>query len=72
MPEPEEKIGIQVETPREPNKPVSSKLTVLQFLKRSPQKSGIDGLIRSLYSSEVMSFEEWEQKIEALLKKRTL
>jgi hypothetical protein len=53
-------------------KKIPSKLTVSQFLNRSPQKSAIDGLVRSLYSSEVMSFEEWAKKIDALLKKKTL
>jgi hypothetical protein len=52
------------------SEPLPPRLTVLQFLKRAPQKSGIDGLIRSLYSSRVMSFEEWEKEIETLLKKR--
>jgi hypothetical protein len=76
MPEPEEE-----QKPPEPEipptdesdnapEPVPFKLTVGQFLKRSPQKPGIDGLIRSLYSSKIMSLEEWEKEIESLLKKK--
>jgi hypothetical protein len=51
--------------------PVPPNLTVFQFLKRSPQKPGIGGLIRSLHSSEIKSFEEWEKETASLLKKRT-
>jgi hypothetical protein len=51
-------------------KPVSQNLTVGQFLKRSPKKSEIDGLIRSLYSSRIMTFEEWNKEISSLLKKK--
>jgi hypothetical protein len=56
--------------PKNDPEPVPLKLTAGQFLKRSPQKPGIDGLIRSLYSSKIMSFEEWEKEIETLLKKK--
>jgi hypothetical protein len=64
-PEPDPKPDLDPE-------PVPSKLTVVQFLKRSSQKPGIDGLIRSLYSSKVMSFEEWKKETDDLLKKKTL
>jgi hypothetical protein len=45
-------------------------LTVGQFLKRSPQRQEIDGLIRSLYSSNIMTLEKWNHEIDTLLKKK--
>jgi hypothetical protein len=51
-------------------KPLPKKLTVGQFLKQSPKRADIDGLIRSLYSSRTMTFEEWDTEISSLLKKK--
>jgi hypothetical protein len=47
-----------------------SKLTADQYLKRAPQGAGIDELVRSLYKTKIMSFEEWEDTVKALLKKQ--
>jgi hypothetical protein len=53
---------------QEPFMPV--KMTVGQYLKRNPQSAGISDLIRSLYSTKVMSFEEWRSTVNTLLKKQ--
>jgi hypothetical protein len=47
-----------------------SKLTADQYLKRAPQGAGIGELVRSLYKTKIMSFEEWEDMVKALLKKQ--
>jgi hypothetical protein len=50
-----------------------TKMTAGQYLKRSPRLAGdggIGGLVRSLYSSKVMRFEEWDAAVETLLKKK--
>jgi hypothetical protein len=46
------------------------KLTADQYLKRDPQGAGIGELVRSLYKTKIMSFEEWEGTVKALLKKQ--
>jgi hypothetical protein len=65
-----EEIIPPVDEPRHNSKPIPQKLTAGQFLKRSPKRADIDGLIRSLYSSKIMTFEEWDTEIFALLKKK--
>jgi hypothetical protein len=55
---------------KESPKTFAKKLTVSQFLNLSPQKPGIDGLIRSLHSTEINTFGEWKEKIELLLKRK--
>jgi hypothetical protein len=47
------------------------KMTADQFLKRAPQGSGIGELVRSLYKTKIMGFEEWESTVKSLLKKQT-
>jgi hypothetical protein len=47
-----------------------SKMTVDQYLKRAPQRAGIGELIRSLYKTKILGFEEWENTVKALLKKQ--
>jgi hypothetical protein len=47
-----------------------SKMTVDQFLKRSPQGESNNGLIRSLYKTRIMSFGEWDNTVKTLLKKQ--
>ena len=47
-----------------------SKLTADQYLKRAPQGAGIGELVRSLYKTKIMSFEDWESTVKALLKKQ--
>jgi hypothetical protein len=49
---------------------VHRKMMVDQYLKRSPQGADISELIRSLYKTKIMSFEEWESTVIALLKKQ--
>ncbi len=56
-----------------------SKLTVDQYLKRATQgaalqsaallSAGISELVRSLYRTKILSFEEWNDTVKALLKK---
>jgi hypothetical protein len=46
------------------------KMMVDQYLKRSPQGAGIGELVRSLYKTKIMSFEEWESTVKTLLKKQ--
>ncbi|MDR2445898.1 MAG: hypothetical protein LBD58_01190 [Treponema sp.] len=46
------------------------KMTADQYLKRAPQGAGIGELVRSLYKTKIMSFEEWESTVKALLKKQ--
>jgi hypothetical protein len=46
------------------------KMTADQYLKRAPQGVGIGELVRSLYRTKIMSFEEWENTVKALLKKQ--
>jgi hypothetical protein len=48
----------------------SQKMTADQYLKRAPKSAGIGGLVRSLYRTKIMDFEEWENTVEALLKKQ--
>jgi hypothetical protein len=55
---------------KDPPEIFPKKLTVNQFLNHSPQKPSIDGLIRSLYLTEINTFEEWEKKIALLLKRK--
>jgi hypothetical protein len=47
-----------------------SKMTVGQYLKRAPQGAGIGELVRSLYKTKIMSFEEWENTANTLLEKQ--
>jgi hypothetical protein len=53
---------------------VPSKLTVGQYFKHAPQGAahgaGISELVRSLYRTKIMSFEEWETTVKALLEKQ--
>jgi hypothetical protein len=49
---------------------VHQKMMVDQYLKRSPKGAGIGDLVRSLYKTKIMSFEEWESTVKALLKKQ--
>jgi hypothetical protein len=46
------------------------KMTADQYLKRAPQDAGVGELVRSLYKTKIMSFEEWETTVKALLKKQ--
>jgi hypothetical protein len=46
------------------------KMTVDQYLKRAPQGAGIGELVRSLYKTKIMSFEEWGSTVKTLLKKQ--
>jgi hypothetical protein len=45
-------------------------MTVDQYLKRVPQGAGIGELVRSLYKTMIMTFEEWETTVKTLLKKQ--
>jgi hypothetical protein len=45
------------------------KMTADQYLKRAPRGVGIGGLVRSLYKTHIMSFEEWENTVKTLLSK---
>jgi hypothetical protein len=60
--------GEKKEDEKKPATP--SKLTADQYLKRAPQGAGIGELVRSLYRTKIMSFEEWESTVKALLKKQ--
>lgn len=55
---------------KKPDPARPSKLTVDQYLKYAPQSAGIGELVRSLYKTKVMSFEEWESTVKTLLKKQ--
>jgi ribosomal protein S16 len=46
------------------------KMTVDRYLKRVPQGAGIGELVRSLYKTTIMTFEEWETTVKTLLKKQ--
>jgi hypothetical protein len=46
------------------------KMTADRYLKRAPQGVGIGELVRSLYKTKIMSFEEWESTVKALLKQQ--
>lgn len=47
-----------------------SKMTVDQYLKRAPQGDGIGELVKSLYRTKIMSFEEWGNTVKTLLKEQ--
>jgi hypothetical protein len=65
-PPPEQKPGAdKKEAPVMP-----SKMTVDQYLKRAPQGAGISDLVRSLYKTKIMSYEDWENTVKTLLKKQ--
>jgi hypothetical protein len=49
---------------------INQKMMVDQYLKRAPQGAGISELVRSLYKTKIMSFEEWENMVKDLLKKQ--
>ncbi|MDR0637910.1 MAG: hypothetical protein LBG27_03235 [Spirochaetaceae bacterium] len=49
---------------------VRQKMTADQYLGRAPQGAGIGELVRSLYKTKIMSFEDWESTVKALLKKQ--
>jgi hypothetical protein len=59
--------GQQQEGDKKPDS--RQKLTVDQYLKHAPQRAGIGELVRSLYRTKIMSFEEWESTVKVLLKK---
>jgi hypothetical protein len=46
------------------------KMTADQYLKRAPQGAGIGELVRSLYKTKIMNFEEWEKTVKTLLKEQ--
>jgi hypothetical protein len=45
-------------------------MTVEQYLKRAPKDAGIGGLLKSLYKTKIMGFDEWENTLKTLLSKR--
>jgi hypothetical protein len=48
-----------------------AKLTADQFLKQAGNvKEGIGGLVRSMYGEKIMSFAEWENTLNTLLKRQ--
>jgi hypothetical protein len=65
----ERKAG-EIYTP-EKRKIKPAKLTVDQFLKQAGSvKEGIGGLVRSMYGEKIMSFGEWENTLNTLLKRQ--
>lgn len=52
----------------EPKKP--GLLTVDQYLRKAGHDKGISDLVRSMYKTEILSFDAWASKVKALLKKR--
>jgi len=58
-------------TPKKPERAKPALLTVDQYLRKATQDGSISDLVRSLYRTEVMTFEEWEHKVTALLRKQT-
>jgi hypothetical protein len=49
----------------------SALLTCEQYLRKAKREKVVLDLIRSLYKTKVMSFEEWEREAASLLKKKT-
>jgi hypothetical protein len=45
-------------------------MTVDQYLRKASREAGISGLLRSLYSSKIMSFSEWDAAAEKLVGKK--
>jgi spore cortex formation protein SpoVR/YcgB (stage V sporulation) len=58
-------------TPKKRERKAPALLTVEQYLRKAKQDEAISDLIRSLHKTKVMSFEEWDREIIALLKKKT-
>jgi hypothetical protein len=46
------------------------KMTADQYIRRVYLDAGIGELVWRLYRTEIMSFEEWEDKVKTLLKKK--
>jgi hypothetical protein len=64
-----EKKTTELYTPKQrEKKPV--KLTADQYLKQVSVKEGIAGLVRAMYGTKIMSFEEWGKTVNALLKRK--
>ena len=58
-------------TPKKPERVKPALLTVDQYLRKTAQDKGISDLVRSLHRTKVMTFQEWEREVAALLKKQT-
>ena len=57
-------------TPKKPERKKPVLLTADQYLKKAGHDRGITGLVRSLYKTDILTFEAWDTKVKALLKKR--
>ncbi|MDR2802726.1 MAG: hypothetical protein LBB22_00365 [Treponema sp.] len=47
----------------------NKKMTVDQYLKRALLGAEVGALVRSLYKTKILSFDEWEQTVKTLLSK---
>jgi hypothetical protein len=58
-------------TPKKTERTRPVLLTADQYLKKAGHDKGISGLVKSLYKTEILTFEAWDSKVKTLLKKRT-
>ena len=56
--------------PKKPERKKPALMTVDQYLKKAGHDRAISDLVRSLYKTEVLTFDAWGNKVNALLKKR--
>jgi hypothetical protein len=58
-------------TPKKEERKKPVLLTADQYLRKAGHDNGVSGLVRSMYKTEVLTFEAWADKVKALLKKKT-
>lgn len=58
-------------TPPKSERKKPALMTVDQYLKKAGHDRGISDLVRSLYKTDVLTFEAWANKVKTMLKKRT-
>jgi hypothetical protein len=57
-------------TPQKAKRKKPVLMTVDQYLRKAGHDKGISGLVMSLYKTEILSFEAWDNKVKTLLKKK--
>jgi hypothetical protein len=58
-------------TPKKAERKKPVLMTVDQYLRKAGHDKGITSLVKSMYKTEILTFEAWDGKVKALLKKRT-
>jgi hypothetical protein len=62
--------GQELYTPKKPERKKPTLMTVEQYLKKAGHDKAVSDLVRSLFKKEILAFNEWGNKVTALLKKR--